>query len=161
MILTVFSWGADHNRLNSFPDSAESQGIRTNPDFLLWIHLDQFLISWLLSMLGHVLHCKTSAEIWSVPEQLFSMKSKARILQLRFSLQSTKKGAESIEEYVLKMKKLAHSLMAAGQPLADDELIPYILRCLGTEYESVVVNLTSKDSVNLEEVQYLEEAPLL
>lgn len=53
------------------------------------------------------------------------------------------------------MKGLAHSLMATGQPLADDELILYVLRGLGTECESVVVNLTSKDSVNLEEVQYL------
>ena len=55
-------------------------------------------------MLGHVVHCKTSAEIWNVFDQLFSTRSKARILQLRFSLQTTQKGADFMEEDILKMK---------------------------------------------------------
>ena len=50
---------------------------------------------------------------------------------------------------------MANSLIAAGQPISEDELILYILSCLGPEFESVVVNLTLKDSVTLPEVQYM------
>ena len=103
-------------------------------------------MSWLLSsiteqMLGHV-RCNTSAEIWKVLDQLFSIRSKAQILQLRFSFQTTRKGAESFEEYIIKMKGISHALMAASRHVSDDELILHILGGLGSDFE-YVVNLTS------------------
>ena len=98
-------------------------------------------------MLGHVLHCTTSSKVWKTLDLLFSTKSKAPLLHVRFLLQTTKKGTMSIEDYVLKMKSFAHELMSAGQLIPDDELVIYILGGLSTEYESVTVNLTFKDSV--------------
>ena len=74
--------------------------------------------------------------MWTVLEQLFSTKSKARVLRLRLLLQTTKKGTRSIEEYILKIKNIASSLMAAGQSISDDELILYILGGLGSEFVS-------------------------
>ena len=106
-------------------------------------------------MLGHVLHCKSASEVWIVLEQNFSAKSKARALQLRLSLQTMKKDNSSVEDYILKMKSLALSLMAAGQQITDDELILYILGGLGSEFEDVIVNLTSRESITLQEVQYI------
>ena len=88
-------------------------------------------------------------------KQLFSTKSKVRALQLRLSLQTLKKGNSSIEDYVLKMKSLATSLIVAGQQISDDELILYILGGLGLEFEFVIVNLTLRESVTLQEVQYM------
>ena len=131
-----------------------------NSEFIQWNRLDQFLLSWLLSsisysMLGHIIHCKTASEIWKTLEQIFSTKSKARILNLRFMLQSTKKGSMTSENYFLKMKSLADELMVAGQPVSEDELVLYVSGGLGPEYESVVVTLTSKDSVSITEAQFL------
>ena len=37
----------------------------------------------------------------------------------------------TIEEYMLKMKNVAESLLVAGQTIIDDELIQYILGGLG------------------------------
>ena len=90
-----------------------------NPAYSQWLRLDQFLLSWLLSsifesMLGHVVNCNSSSEIWTTLGQLFSTKSKARLLHLRFLLQTTKKGSLSIEDYFLKMKTIAQDLMSAG-----------------------------------------------
>ena len=102
-------------------------------------------------MLAHVIHCSTSSGVWKLLEQLFSIKSKARLLHLRFFLQTTKKGSLTIEDDILKMKSLAHELMSVGQVIPDDEIVLYILGGLGPEYELVVVNLTSKDSVTLPE----------
>ena len=90
-------------------------------------------------MLGHVVHCRSSSEIWIVIEQPFTVKSKARALKLRLSLQTTKKGGGTIKDYILKMKALANALMAVGQHFSDDELILYILGALGSEFESVIV----------------------
>ena len=106
-------------------------------------------------MLGHVVNCTSSSEIWTTLGQLFSTKSKARLLHLIFLLQTTKKGSLSIEDYFLKMKTIAQDLVSAGQSISNDELVLYILGGLGSEFDSVVVNLTSKDSVTLPEAQFL------
>ena len=67
------------------------------------------------------------------------------MLQLRLSLQKTKKGDGSIEDYILKMKSLVNSLMAAGKQISDDELTLYILRGLGLEFEAAIVLELSPD----------------
>ncbi|KAB5573958.1 hypothetical protein DKX38_001152 [Salix brachista] len=57
---------------------------------------------------------------------------------------------------MLKMRSLAETLASAGQLISDDELTLYILGGLGHDYDSVVVNLTSRhDQVTLQEVQYM------
>ena len=106
-------------------------------------------------MLGHVLNCRSSAEVWSLLEQLFFTRSKASILQLRLLLQTTKKGATSIEELILKMKTNANALITAGQQISNEELILYIFGGLGPEFDSIVVNVTSRDSITLLEVQFM------
>ena len=64
-------------------------------------------------------------------------------------LQTLKKGNNSIEDYVLKMKSLATFLIAFGQKISDDELILYILGGLRPEFEFMIVNLTSRELVTL------------
>ena len=158
--LEVFLLGPKSKQDEFIVDSTNPNVLLTNPDYRSWIRLDRFVMSWLLSsiseqLLGHVVHCQSVVEVWIVLEQLFSTKSKTRALQLRLSLQTLKKGNGSIEDYVLKMKSLATSLIAAGQQISDDELILYILKGLGPEFEFVIVNLTSRESVTLQEVQYM------
>uniref|UniRef100_A0A803QRN3 Retrovirus-related Pol polyprotein from transposon TNT 1-94-like beta-barrel domain-containing protein n=1 Tax=Cannabis sativa TaxID=3483 RepID=A0A803QRN3_CANSA len=66
---------------------------------------------------------------------------------------STKKGSMTIDEYFLKMKQFRDELAIAGQPISDEDLILYILGGLGSEYEAIIVNLTSRsDSLSLREV---------
>uniref|UniRef100_A0A803NVQ8 CCHC-type domain-containing protein n=1 Tax=Cannabis sativa TaxID=3483 RepID=A0A803NVQ8_CANSA len=108
----------------------------SNPEFNRWMRLDQFLLSWLMStnyesMIGHVFNCATSSKIWNTLEQLFGTASGARQIHLMNQLQSTKKGSLAIDECLFKMKNLAD----------------------GTEYEAVVVNLTSRDNLTLVENQ--------
>ncbi|XP_062075179.1 uncharacterized protein LOC133779204 [Humulus lupulus] len=134
---------------------------QVNPQFTLWIRTDQAILSWLLNsiseaMMGHVLRCQFSRDVWVLLESLFTTQSRARILQLRFQLQSLKNGSLSIHDYILKMKTIADGLTAAGQVFSDDDLILYILGGLGPEYDSVVINLTSRgDRLTLSEVQFL------
>ena len=85
-------------------------------------------------MLGHVLNYRSSAEVWSLLEQIFFTRSKVSILQLRLLLQTTKKGATSIEEFILKMKTNADALITTGQQISNEELILYIFGGLGPEF---------------------------
>lgn len=47
------------------------------------------------------------------------------------------------------MKTLANSLMATGLEISDDELILYILGGLAAEFESIIVNRTSRKTLSL------------
>ena len=52
-----------------------AEGEVPNPSFLHWQRYDQFLFHWLLNsitepMLGHVVHCRYAAEVWSVLAQI-------------------------------------------------------------------------------------------
>ena len=148
-----------------FVDTAGSNGVVTrviNPDYVVWNRQDQYLVSWLLSsmsesMLGHVTRCVRASEIWFTLERLNVTQSRARVLHLRNMLQNLKKGDMSIEDYFVKMKNLADLLnVSGGQNFTDDELLLYILGGLGSEYESVVVLLTSRQGeVSLEEAQFM------
>ncbi|KAK6151862.1 hypothetical protein DH2020_014497 [Rehmannia glutinosa] len=144
-----------------FLDGSSTGSLRSlNPTYSNWMRRDQLLMSWLLSsmaecMLGHVTRCSTAAEVWSVLETLFHTQSKARVNHLRSLLQSTKKGDLSVEDYILKMVGIADSLQAAGKHIPDDDLVSYILAGFGSEFESVVVNLQSRDeTLTIPEVQF-------
>ncbi|KAL5752135.1 hypothetical protein ACOSQ2_022642 [Xanthoceras sorbifolium] len=130
-------------------------------DFLLWKKVDQLIVCWLFSTLsesifGQVTHCTTAYEVWSTLENMYSQQSKARVLQLKTEMNSTKKGAMSINDYILKMKCLSESLAAAGRLLAADDVISSVLGGLRPEYDPAVVTITAKQGfISLQEVQYL------
>lgn len=95
-------------------------------------------------------------KVWTVLEKLFSTQSKARAMQLRFMLQTLKKGNLDFDEYILKMRNLADDLNSIGHIISDDDLILYIRGGFRPIYESVVVNLTSRNnSLILLEVQFV------
>lgn len=58
----------------------------------------------------------------------------------------------SINDYFLKMRSIDENLAVVGQVIFDDELLLYILASVGSEYDLVMVNLTScLDSITLQE----------
>lgn len=80
-------------------------------------------------------------------DKLVQSQSKARVMNLRFQLQTLKKGSLSIDEFVLKMKTIAESLHDVGHVLSDDDLVMHLLGGLGPEYDVVVVNLTTRNDL--------------
>lgn len=65
----------------------------------------------------------------------------------------------SVDDYILKIRGYADQLAAAGKNISDNDLILVILRGFVVEFESVVVNLTTRSYVlNLQEVQYVLQA---
>lgn len=101
-----------------------------NPYYQIWVRQDQALMGWLLSsmiepILRTITGCHSSYDLWTALERSFSSHTKAKALQLRMSLQSTKKEI-------------------------------HILRGLGSDYDSVVVNITARDTFpSIEEIYSL------
>ena len=62
----------------------------------------------------------------------------------------------SINDYVLKIKTIGHSLAAIRKPLRDKDLLLAILNGLDHEYETIVSLITYQmDDIDLEKVQFL------
>ncbi|XP_071677238.1 uncharacterized protein [Lolium perenne] len=72
-------------------------------------------------------------------------------MQIRYQLSNTRKKDLTATEYFNRMKSLADSMAAIGVPLKEDEVLGYMLAGLGSEYEPLVVSLTTRaDTVSLD-----------
>lgn len=153
--------GTNHPLVRLIVQAENNQIIADNPDYMSWQIKDQALISWLLSsvtkrILGTITSYITSRKVWTTLERYFASQTKARALQLKIQLQTTKKGSSSITAYYSKMKLLVDNLVATGNFVTDDDLILYILSGLGQEYDLVEVNTTARTTTpSLEEVYSL------
>ena len=69
--------------------------------------------------MAQIIGYNTSHTAWNALEKTFSSSSKARIMQLRLELQSTKKGSLSMIDYIMKVKGAADNLAAIGEPVSE------------------------------------------
>lgn len=105
---------------------------------------------------GSDMECKTSFELWTTLQKSFSAQTTARVLQLRGEIQNTKKEGMGMHDYYHRIKSLVEDLRSVGHHVSDDELVLYIMECLGLEYDSVVVNITSiLEKLTLKEIYSL------
>ncbi|XP_020416779.1 uncharacterized protein LOC109948391 [Prunus persica] len=114
-----------------------------NPDYVSWFQTDQSLISILRatlseSVLPQVIGFSTSKEIWDCLKQNFSQQSLANSAQLKFRLFSITKGSKSISDYLAQAKSLADELTAIQEPVSNSDLVTYVLRGLGIDYQMIV-----------------------
>ncbi|KAL5784152.1 hypothetical protein ACOSQ2_006544 [Xanthoceras sorbifolium] len=149
-------------------DEKSGEQVQTyNDDYLAWKKVDQLLVSWLMStlspsILGRVTQCVTSCEVWNTITNMFSQQSMARIMHLRSQLQTLKKGALKISDYIVKIKDVTDALMAAGQVITEHDLVAYILGGLGLEFDPIVCNIASKKSkITLQDALTLQAAQVL
>lgn len=86
------------SRIISNSSSEENSSQATvKPTYSVQIKWDQLLLSWILStltkgVLAQVVGCVSSRDVWKTLENMFASQSKARIMQLRLHLQTTKKA---------------------------------------------------------------------
>ncbi|KAH9693065.1 retrovirus-related pol polyprotein from transposon RE1 [Citrus sinensis] len=120
----------------------------TNPEYQIWKKQDHILLSWLLSslsegVLGTVVDCSTSCEVWTTLANQYGARTRARVLYLRTQIQTTKKGSLTIHDYYSRMKTILNTLRAAGNNMTDEDFIMCVLAGVGPEYDSVVTNINS------------------
>ncbi|OVA13368.1 hypothetical protein BVC80_285g105 [Macleaya cordata] len=116
---------------------------------------DRIITSWLFSSFTEsvaalVVGCPTSRAIWLVLERQFSSCSRARQLQLQRALQTIRKDALSMSDYLLHAKKLADALAATGEGFSEAALQQMLLGGLDSSYDAIVTTLTTRlDSMTM------------
>lgn len=120
-----------------------------NPLYIEWVATDQQVLGFLLSsitpnILSQLTTCKTAVEVWSAVEAMFTSMSRARTVNIRIALATTKKGDLSMAEYIAKMRSLADEIASAGKAIDDDELVSYVLAGLDFDYNPIVSALVAR-----------------
>lgn len=116
---------------------------KPNPEYARWVAQDQALLSYLFSSLSReiltsVASLRTSLQVWTTLEQMFTCQTRARSVSTRIALHTLKKGSTSVSEYYAKIRSLADEIGASGMIISDDELVSYILSGLDEDYNPVV-----------------------
>lgn len=62
-------------------------------------------------------------------------------------LSTVNKNDLSMVDYFYKMKGLADTLSAIGQPMADEEVVGYMLVGLGEDYDALVTSISTRSGV--------------
>jgi hypothetical protein len=103
-----------------------------NPAYSQWVARDQAVLGYLLSSLTRetlvtVVTCTCAADVWSELSKLYSSQARARTVNTRIALATTRKNKLSVTEYYSKMRSLADDMASTGTALRDDEFVSYIL----------------------------------
>jgi hypothetical protein len=91
----------------------------------------------------HVSHCTSLAQAWRMLADLYTSQSRARVVNMRIALATTKKLHLSMIDYYTKMCHYADELATTGAPLRDDEFVAYILAGLDEDYNSIFTTIVA------------------
>jgi hypothetical protein len=78
-------------------------------------------------------------------EQRFTNTARANVLNLKLELQSIKKGNDSINAYMQRVKTARDKLSAVGVQIDDEEMLHMILKGLPKEYSSFNSAIRTRD----------------
>lgn len=120
-----------------------------NSEYYMWKRYDKLLMGWLISSVSEnlfslVSNYSSASEMWTALETYFVTESKVRIMHLKNTLQTLKKGSLSIQEYMRRMKDIFDTLVASGQVLTEEDLVNFILDGLGSDFEPIVVYILAR-----------------
>ncbi|KAK1617831.1 hypothetical protein QYE76_023348 [Lolium multiflorum] len=119
-----------------------------NPDYATWVAKDSTVLGWILNslspeVLAHTISVESTAEVWTIINNICGSRSRSRINQLRGALSSTKKLELSASVFFAKMKGFASELAAVGKPVPEDEMIGYIVGGLDGSYNDVAASVNA------------------
>lgn len=122
-----------------------------------WNKTDKALIGLITATLSdeaieYVVGSRTSREVWLSLQRRYSTISRASIMQLKTDLQTMKKGGDSIEKYLLRIKHARDQLTAVGVKIFDEDIIVVTLSGLSEEYNMVKAVIRGRETpIDLQE----------
>ncbi|KAJ3701350.1 hypothetical protein LUZ61_005055 [Rhynchospora tenuis] len=139
-----------------------TNGARTpNPEHERWLRQDQLILAWIFNslstqILAQVVNCDTSAQVWRQLHHIYNSQSLAKIMELKFLLQTIRKGNDTCAQYLQRIQSIADNLRSVGSAISDQDLILQTLHGLGTEFESFVTAITMRqEPVSMPELHNL------
>ena len=112
-----------------------------NPDFLVWKSKEKAPLTFINStitpsVLAITVGCSSDLEVWKVLENRFSSFSRSHVMNLKGELHNVKKGSDSVDTYLQKIKVISDKLMAVGIFLDDEELLHVTIKGLPKEFSA-------------------------
>jgi transposase InsO family protein len=132
-----------------------------NPEFKIWNTRDQALLTLINStlstpVLSMVVGHNSAQAVGKTLEQRFTSTSRANVLNLKIELHNLKKGGESVNSYLQKVKNTRDKLVAVGILIDNEELLHIILKGLPREYGPFCSAIrTRNEPVSFEEIMVL------
>ncbi|KAL6191895.1 hypothetical protein ACLB2K_038284 [Fragaria x ananassa] len=113
--------------------------------------IDKALIGLLMATLDDevmdiIVGSRSSREVWLALQERFSSVSSASIMQLKTDLQTIKKGADSIEKYLLRIKHAKDQLSSVGVTMIDEDIVVVTLNGLPEEYPMIKIVIRQRDN---------------
>lgn len=84
-----------------------------------------------------VVGSQSAQDMWTRLKNKFAAPSRQNILQLKSNLQNLKKGSDSVETYLEKIKDARDALEIVGVFLDDEDVVVTVLRGLPPEYADI------------------------
>uniref|UniRef100_A0A803PM38 Integrase catalytic domain-containing protein n=1 Tax=Cannabis sativa TaxID=3483 RepID=A0A803PM38_CANSA len=139
-------------------DGSVSSVGQVNPAFEQWIVNDQLLLGWLYGSMTEgiaceVMGCDSSASLWTALEELFGAHSKAKMDEYRTKIQTARKGALSMADYLRQKRQWADVLALAGEPYPENQLVSNVLSGLDIEYLPMVLLIEARGSTTWQQLQ--------
>jgi len=137
------------------PNSTEPS---TNTTTILWFRQDQLLLNAILASKSDnisplIATAKTSEEARSRLIRLYANRSRTRVMQLKESLTLLQKGDQSIFNYLKAVRTTVDELAMIDTPLSNDDITPYVVNGLGTDYKDIIAPIQTKEtSLTFEEL---------
>jgi histone deacetylase 1/2 len=126
-----------------------------------WLVQDQMLFTWLLSTLAEsvlprTITCRHAFQVWEQIHKHFHAHLKAKVRQLRSELKTIKKGTKPMNEFVLRVRAIADTLLSIGDSVTEQDQIDAILEGLPEEYNPFVMMVYGRpDSPSLLDIEGL------
>ena len=146
------------------PFLLDAQGNPTtavNPSYQTWRIRDKALLSLINSTLtpqvfSLVVGITNALKVWNTLDQRFTSTSRANILNLKLELQSPKKGNESVNGFLQKIKIARDKLLVIGVVVDNEELICIVLRGLPKEFAHFCSTIrTRSDPISYEQLSIM------
>lgn len=97
-------------------------------------------------VLEYVIGGKTACEAWLHLFDRYASVSRERINYLKTEMQTTQKGVDSIERYLLRLKHIRDQLAYATIKISDDDFLIVARNGLPSEYDMIKTVLIARDS---------------
>ena len=112
-----------------------------NLDFLIWKSKEKALLAFISSILSPfvlalTVGCAFAMEVWKVLENRFSSISRSHFMNLKSELHNLKKGSDTVDVYLQKIKVVRDKLLAVEVIVDDEELLHIAIKGLPKEYNA-------------------------
>ncbi|KAM1804715.1 hypothetical protein ACFX12_030548 [Malus domestica] len=142
-----------YNELESDDELIVNNSSLTNA-YKVWKIHDKALMTLITATLSSaalscVIECQSSSDMWTHLKERFAHMTRTSIVQMKIDLQNIKKGSESVDAYLQRIKECRDQLAIAGVVISDEDIVIVALRRLPTEYNTIKSVIWGRESLVL------------